>query len=125
MARTKVFISYDFDNDKRLKDFIIGQARLHDSPFEVSDHSLKEAAPQKYWEIKARAAIMRADKFIVMLGPRTRFASGVRKEVAIAKTLGKARFQIIGYSTGSRDWAVPDAGMTYNWNWDTLKRLLA
>ncbi|HPL67083.1 MAG TPA: hypothetical protein PLG94_11170 [Smithellaceae bacterium] len=49
MAKKKVFVSYDFDNDKVLKDFIIGQARLADSPFEVIDTSLKEAAPMKTW----------------------------------------------------------------------------
>jgi hypothetical protein len=60
-----------------------------------------------------------------MLGSRTRFAPGVLKEVAIAKELGKTRFQIIGYRNGSRDWAVPDAEVTYEWNWENLKRLLA
>jgi hypothetical protein len=125
MAKTKVFVSYDFDNDKKLYDFIIGQAKLSDSPFEVSDHSLKEAAPQKDWEAKARAAISRADRFIVMLGPKTRNAPGVKKEVAIAKSLGKTRFQIIGYTNGSRDWAVADDGVTYSWNWPNLKKLLA
>src|SRR5437660_6442669 len=114
MPKTKIFVSYDFDNDKILKDFIIGQAKLADSPFEVSDHSLKEAAPERDWETKASAAIARADKFIVMLGPKTRNAPGVKKEVAIAKKLGKTRFQIIGYRDGSRDWAVADAGATYN-----------
>ena len=52
MAKKRAFISYDFDNDKALKDFIIGQARLADSPFEVVDTSLKEAAPMKTWEDK-------------------------------------------------------------------------
>jgi hypothetical protein len=125
MAKTKVFVSYDFDNDKTLYDFIIGQAKLPDSPFEVSDHSLKEAAPERDWETKARAAISRADKFIVMLGSKTRSAPGVQKEVAMAKSLLKTRFQVIGYRDGSRDWAVPDAGVTYSWNWDNLKKLLA
>jgi hypothetical protein len=125
MAKTKVFVSFDFDNDKTLKDFIIGQALLPDSPFDVSDHSLKEAAPEPTWEVKARAAITRAERFVVMLGPRTRFASGVRKEVAIAKELAKTRFQIIGYRDGSRDWAVSDGGLVYLWNWDNLKKLLA
>lgn len=125
MAETKVFVSYDFDNDKMLYDFIIGQAKLPDSPFEVSDHSLKEAAPEKDWETKARAAISRADRFIVMLGPKTKNAPGVKKEVAMAKGLGKTRFQIIGYKDGSRDWAVPDAGSTYSWSWPNLKKLLA
>jgi hypothetical protein len=120
-----VFVSYDFDYDKVLYEFIIGQALLADSPFEVSDHSLKEAAPERDWEIKARSAISRADRFIVMLGSHTRRAPGVLKEVAIARSLGKTMFQIIGYRDGSRDWAVPNAGATYIWNWDTLKTLLA
>lgn len=30
MAKKKVFVSFDFDNDKTLKDFIIGQAKLED-----------------------------------------------------------------------------------------------
>jgi len=125
MAKTKVFVSYDFDNDKKLKDFIIGQAKLPDSPFEVSDHSLREAAPQKDWEAKARAAIGRADKFVVMLGPKTRSAPGVKKEVAMATDLAKTRFQVIGYTNGTEDWAVPGAGRTYSWSWDNLKKLLA
>lgn len=125
MPKTKIFVSYDFDNDKALKDFIIGQAKLPDSPFDVSDHSLKEAAPSASWEVKARAAIARADVFVVMLGSRTRWAPGVKKEVAMAKALGKRKFQIIGYRDGSSAWALPDAGSTYRWNWPNLKKLLA
>jgi hypothetical protein len=125
MAKTKVFVSYDFDNDKTLYDLIIGQTRHPDSPFEISNHSLKEAAPERDWEVRARAAISRADKFLVMLGPRTRFASGVKKEVVMATSLGKTRFQVIGYRNGSRDWAVAGGGNTYSWSWDNLKKLLA
>jgi hypothetical protein len=117
-------VSFDFDNDKVLKDFVIGQAKLPDSPFDVFDHSLKEAAPQRDWEMKARAAISRADRFIVMLGPRTRFAPGVRKEVLMATRLGKQRVQIIGYKNGHRSWAVPGGEPVYSWNWATLKRVL-
>lgn len=125
MAKKRVFISFDFDNDKALKDFIIGQAKNEDSPFEVSDYSLKEAAPEKDWLDMARAAISRAEVFIVMLGPKTRNASGVLKEVKIAKELDKKRFQIIGYTDGKEEWAVPDGGRTYSWSWDNLKKLLA
>lgn len=125
MPKIKVFISYDFDNDRALYNFIIGQTKHTDSPFEVTDHSLKEAAPERDWEITARAAINRADKFIVMLGPKTRNAPGVKKEVAMAKSLNKPSFQIIGYNNGSRDWSIPGAGETYIWNWDNLKKLLA
>jgi hypothetical protein len=122
---TKVFVSFDYDNDKTLKDFIIGQAKLPDSPFDVADHSLKEAAPEKEWEAKARAAINRCDKFLVMLGPKTVDAPGVLKEVAMAMELEKPRFQVIGYTDGTEDWAVPGGGRTYRWNWENLKNLLS
>jgi len=125
MAKTRVFVSFDFDNDKALKDFIIGQAKNPDSPFEVSDHSLKEAAPERDWVEKARRAISRSDVFIVMLGPKTSEASGVLKEVEIANELEKRKFQIIGYQDGTEDWRVPGAGRVYRWNWENLKKLLA
>ena len=125
MAKKKVFVSFDFDNDKALKDFIIGQAKLDDSPFEVSDFSLKEAAPEKEWLAKAKAAISRAEVFIVMLGSKTKNAPGVLKEVKLANELNKTKFQLIGYRDGSEDWAVPNAGRVYRWNWDNLKKLLA
>lgn len=123
--KTKVFVSFDFDNDKVIKDFIIGQAKNPDSPFEVSDHSLKESAPEKEWLERAKRAIGRADVFIIMLGSKTKKASGVLKELIVAIEKGKRKFQIIGYSDGKEDWAVPGGGRVYLWNWDNLKKLLS
>lgn len=125
MAKTKVFVSFDYDNDRVLRDFIIGQAKNSDSPFEVADHSLKEEAPEKDWAEKARRAISRSDVFIVMLGSKTKKASGVLKEVKMANDLDRRKFQIIGHKEGSEDWAVPNAGRVYRWDWDNLKKLLA
>lgn len=122
--KKKVFVSFDFDNDKKLKDFIIGQSRLNDSPFDVADHSLKEAAPERNWETKARQAISRSDIVVVMVGPQTHRAQGVLKEVKMARELKKQIVQVIGYKDGNYT-AVPDAGRLYRWNWDNLKKLLA
>ncbi|QUP54618.1 TIR domain-containing protein [Ralstonia syzygii] len=123
MAKTRVFVSFDFDNDRVLKDFILGQAKLQDSPFEVIDHSLKEAAPERDWENKARAAIGRADIVVVMVGPKTHEAQGVLKEVAMARAAGVKIVQVIGYKDGDYT-AVPNAGCLYAWNWENLKNLL-
>jgi predicted GTPase len=123
MAKKRVFVSFDFDNDKVLKDFIIGQSRLNDSPFEVIDTSLKEAAPMKTWEDKARAAIKRSDLVIVMVGTQTHKAPGVLKEVAMARDEGISIVQVIGYKDGNYT-AVPNAGRLYAWNWENLKKLL-
>ncbi|PHQ31381.1 TIR domain-containing protein [Rhodopirellula bahusiensis] len=125
MAKKKVFVSYDFDNDKALKEFLIGQSKLPDSPFEIVDFSLKEAAPEKTWLEKARVAIGRADVFVVLLGPKTNAAPGVLKEVAVATGFEKPRFQLIGYKNGQSSWAVVGGGRTYKWTWDNLKALLS
>lgn len=123
MARKRVFISFDFDNDKALKDFMVGQARLPEAPFEIVDTSLKEAQPMKTWEDKALAAIRRAELVLVMVGPQTHRAPGVLKEVAMARDAGVPVAQIIGYKDANYT-AVPDAGRLYRWSWDNLKALL-
>ena len=123
-TKKKVFVSFDFDNDKVLKDFLIGQSKLEDSPFEVIDGSLKEAAPEKDWEEKANAKIKAADVVIVMVGPKTHKASGVLKEVMMANAARKKIFQIIGYKDCDYT-RVEGAGVLYSWNWENLKKLLS
>lgn len=123
MGKKRVFVSFDFDHDRVLKDFIIGQARLPDSPFDVVDHSLKEAAPERNWPTKARAAIKRTEWVLVVVGPHTHRAQGVLKEIAMAREEDIPIVQVIGYRDGNYT-PVPNAGRLYAWNWDNLKRLL-
>lgn len=124
MGKTRVFVSFDFDNDRALKDFILGQAKLADSPFEVTNHSLKEAAAESDWERKASAAIGRSEIVLVMVGRDTYRAHGVLKEVKMARDANIKIVQIIGYKDGNYT-PVPDAGRIYAWNWDNLKKLLS
>lgn len=124
MKKSRVFVSFDFDHDRALKDFVLGQAKHTDSPFEVIDHSLKEAVPEPQWESKARAAIHRADIVLVMVGPCTHKAHGVLKEVAMAREAGIKIVQIIGYKDGNYT-PIPNAGRLYSWSWENLKMLLA
>jgi len=121
--KKRVFISFDFDNDKALKEFVVEQAKNPDSPFEIADQSLKEAAPERSWEEKARAAIQRSDIVLVMVGPKTYCAPGVLKEVKMAREEGKKIVQVIGYKDCNYT-AVPNAGELYKWNWPNLKSIL-
>ncbi len=121
--KKRVFVSFDFDNDKKLKDFIIGQSRLPDSPFDVADWSMKEAAPQRNWEQFAEDRIKKVDLVIVMVGPKTHSAPGVLKEVEMARANNIRIVQLIGYKDGNYT-AVPNAGNLYRWNWENLKGLL-
>lgn len=121
--KSRIFVSFDFEHDRVLKDFILGQAKLKDSPFEVIDHSLKEAAPEPEWESRARAAICRADIVLVMVGPYTYKAHGVLKEVAMARQAGIKIVQVIGYKNSNYT-SIPNAGRLYSWSWENLKMLL-
>jgi len=42
MAKARVFTSFDFDHDEDLRNLLVGQAKLSDSPFELADWSVKE-----------------------------------------------------------------------------------
>ena len=120
----RVFISFDFDNDKVLKDFMVGQAKLPDSPFEIYDWSLKEEEEEEDWEDEARKRIKRSDLVLVMVGGKTHKASGVLKEVKIARDEEVKIVQMIGYKDKDYE-AVPGAGRLYSWNWDNLVNLLS
>lgn len=122
-TKRRVFVSFDFDEDRALKDFIIQQARNPDSPFNVIDHSLKEAAPERSWKDKARSAIKRSDIVLVMVGPKTYRAPGVLAEVSMAREERIPIVQVIGYKNGTYT-PVPNAGRLYRWNWENLKNLL-
>jgi len=123
MSKKRVFISFDFDNDLNLKNLLAGQAKLPDSPFEISDWSLKEAAPQKDWEDKALAKIKRSDIVVVIAGTSTYRASGVKKEVNMARNNNIKTNQI--KSQGTNPTRVENAGILYDWTLDNLKTLLS
>jgi hypothetical protein len=123
MNKKKVFISFDFDQDKALKDLLIGQSNNPDCPFDVIDSSLKEAVPEEGWEEKARQKILNADHVIVLVGAMTHRAPGVLKEVTLARKHHKKIVQIIGHKGGHYK-RVPHAGVLYRWTWDNLKKIL-
>lgn len=123
MAKKRVFVSFDFDNDQDLKILIIGQARNPDSPFDVVDTSLKEEAPQQSWEEKARRAIKGSDRVLVMVGENTYRAPGVLKEVKIAREESVLVYQVKGHKDKYCP-SVSNTGQLWDWDWDVLKILL-
>jgi len=123
MAKKRVFISFDYDNDLNLKNLLAGQAKLPDSPFEISDWSLKEAAPEKDWEEKALTKIKRSDIVVVIAGTSTYKANGVKKEVNMARNNYIKVVQIKPQETNPT--RVDNAGVLYDWTWENLKNLLS
>lgn len=121
--KKRIFISFDYENDRTLKSFIRGQARHPDTPFEIIDWSMREAAPERTWERKAKERIKRSDMLIVVAGRKTRNAPGVLREVRMARDEGIPVAQVIGYKN-KRCPHVPGAGRRYRWTYENLKKLL-
>ena len=121
MAKTKVFVSFDYDNDAQLKDTLVGQSRLRDSPFSINDISLKQTESE--WQQKARSAIQDCDVFLVLLGDHTHQAQGVRREVRMARQIGVRRFQL--RKRGQFPTLIDGAGDVVAWRWENLKKRLS
>lgn len=84
MAKTRVFISFDYDYDESLKVLLVGQAKNEDSPFSLADWSIKEHIDED-WKKKARTRIKAVDVVCVVCGEHTDIVTGVSAELKIAQ----------------------------------------
>jgi hypothetical protein len=123
MAR--VYISFDFDHDEDLKNFLVGQSRNSDSPFEIADWSLKEAVTGD-WKEKARKRIRAVGKVAVICGHYTNTARGVAAEVTIAQGEKIPYFLLAGRASGTnmKPTTALASDSMYKWTWENLKTLL-
>ena len=125
MSKKRVFISFDYDHDSDLKTLLVGQARNSDSPFEITDMSIKEAISSN-WKDKARRRIKSCDVVIVICGKHTASATGVSAELRIAQEEKIPYFLLCGRSDGTftKPLAAKNTDKVYKWTWDNLKRLV-
>jgi hypothetical protein len=124
MAATRVFISYDYDHDSFLKEALVGQSKHSDSPFDISDWSIKVASPG--WRAEAQRRISASTTVAVICGKHTHTATGVAAEVSIAQSLHKPYFLLAGYSEGrnTKPTTALAGDQMYKWTWENLKTLV-
>ena len=123
--KKRAFISFDYDHDSDLKTLLVGQAKNPESPFSITDMSIKEKIDEN-WKANARRRIKGCDVVIVICGYHTDSATGVSAELKIAQEEKVPYFLIRGRSGG---WCVkPKAARTsdkiYDWTWSNLKQLI-
>jgi len=124
-SKVKVFISFDYDHDVDLKNLLVGQAKNDDSPFEITDMSVKEELSGD-WKEKVRTRIKKVDQVLVICGEHTDTASGVATEVKITQEEEKPYFLLWGRSdkTCVKPKNAKESDKIYKWTWDNLKNLL-
>src|SRR5579872_2649345 len=124
MAKKRVFISFDYDNDEALKTFLVGQSKHEDSPFELADWSIKEPINGN-WQAKARTRIKGVDLVIVICGQNMDTATGVNAEIKIAQNEKIPYFLLKGYSDKTCKWpGQASSDKMYDWTWPNLKLLI-
>lgn len=124
MALARVFISFDYDNDSTIKEFLVGQSKNSDTPFAIADFSIKEES--RDWLEKARKRISSCDVVVVICGRKTASADGVAIELQIAREERVNYFLLAGYSEGplQKPKGALDTDKVYKWTWENLKNLI-
>lgn len=127
MTKKRVFISFDYDNDRDIKTLFVGQSKLEDSPFDFVDSSVK-AHLTGDWEEKVRTMMGNIDIVIFLCGTKTHKAEGVTAELRIAEECGKRYFYIKGrkdetcvFPDGVSSWW----NTMHEWTWPNVKKLVA
>jgi hypothetical protein len=125
MDHKRAFISFDYDHDEDLRNLLAGQAKHPDTPFDLSDWSVKEYLIGD-WKEKVRNRIRRTDLTIVICGQYTYMATGVAAELSISREEWKPYFLLWGRSdkTCTKPSSALVTDKIYNWTWDNLRALI-
>jgi len=123
MADPRAFISFDFDHDEESRMLFAGQGKgSSPTPFTVGDWSSKQTLPQSQWEALIKDKISRCHMVIVLVGRYMTSASGVGKEITMAKELNVPIFGI--YVDGATALSPLPPGLQRNrtllWKWDAI-----
>ncbi|WP_229073344.1 hypothetical protein [Actinoplanes sp. DH11] len=117
-------MSFDYDHNAFLKEALVGQSRLPDSPFIIADWSIKVASPD--WQQEARRRIRASDVVAVICGQHTHTAIGVATELSMAANERIPYFLLRGYSdkTCTKPTSARQSDKMYDWTWQNLKILI-
>ncbi len=123
MANPRAFVSFDFDHNEAEKNLFAGQAKSDSpTPFTVEDWSSKSSLPQAQWEKLIKEKINRSNMVIILVGKTMSSATGVAKEIVMAKDRKVPFFGV--YVGGAGTTSTLPAGLSRNrtisWNWDAI-----
>ena len=119
MPDPRVFISFDFDHNDTEKMLFAGQSNHSKTPFSVQDWSSKATLPQAQWEALIEDKINKCNMLIVLVGKTMASASGVAKEIAMARKQNVPIFGVYVDGAG-QDSTLPDGlqrNRTIAWTW--------
>lgn len=122
MADPRAFISFDFDHDETEKVLFVGQGKNSKTPFTMQDWSAKSSMAQSKWEAIVKEKINKCNMVIVLSGKTMASATGVAKEIAMAKDQDVPIFGVYinGANTSSNLPKGLQRNRTIAWKWDKI-----
>jgi hypothetical protein len=122
MAEPRAFISFDVDNNSDEKVLFAGQAWHSKTPFSHEDWSAKSAMPQAEWENIVRAKINKTHMLIVLVGRHMATATGVAKEIEMARSQNVPIFGVYVDNAGTSSTLPPGLprSRVIPWTWDGI-----
>lgn len=122
MADPRAFISFDFDHNETEKNLFVGQSKNSKTPFSIQDWSAKSSMPQSQWEAIVKDKINKSNMLIVLVGKTMNSATGVAKEIKMAKDQS---VPVFGVYVGDADPLsnLPDGlarNRTIAWDWGKI-----
>lgn len=122
MADPRAFISFDFDHDLTEKTLFVGQSKNSKTPFSIEDWSSKSSLPEAEWERLIESKISKCNLLIVLSGKTMASATGVSKEIKMAKDKDVPFFGV--YVDGANKITNLPKGLprnrTIEWDWDKI-----
>jgi hypothetical protein len=122
MSDPRVFISFDFDHDETEKVLFVGQSKNSKTLFSIQDWSAKSSMAQSKWEAIVKEKINKCNMVIVLSGKTMASASGVSKEITMAKDQNVPVFGV--YVDGANTTSNLPTGLVRNrtieWKWDKI-----
>ena len=124
-AKKRAFISFDFEHDEDTKILLDEQTRLPDSPFEITDASVREPLTDD-WGDKVRRRMDNIDVVIVLCGEHAFLSKSMAAELKIAQEKNTPYFLLSAYAhrTCTKPTSAMSSDKLYEWTWDHLKTLI-
>ena len=122
VANPRAFISFDCDHNEADKILFVGQSKNSKTPFSIEDWSSKSSLPQSEWEAIIKDKINKSNLLIILVGKNMATATGVAKEIKMAKEQNVPFFGI--YVGGANSLSNLPEGLarnrTISWQWDSI-----
>ena len=116
-----IFLSFEFQKDAGRRGTFLGDAKVN-CEFALIDNSLPSAQHDDRWRREAKARIEASVVVIVLLGPDTFNAPGVKDELSLA---GEVRCPVVQLMPQDRNYGlVAKDGAICEYKWKAINRML-